>query len=179
MAPVVADADPVNPRFTVGWLDYAAARGFGTDPARVRHAQDKPRVERVVPCVRENFFRGEDFLDLADAQHRVQSWCATTAGMRMHGTTAQRPAEHFAATEAALLLCVPTTPYDMPIFTTAKVARDHHIEVARGLYWSTRGTDRAAGVGAGRLGVGEDLQPWAAGQDPPTGTTRWALDRPE
>jgi transposase len=70
---VVADADPVNPRFTVGWLDYAAARGFGTDPARVRHAQDKPRVERVVPYVRENFFRGEDFVDLADAQHRVQT----------------------------------------------------------------------------------------------------------
>ena len=134
MAPVVAAADSVNPRFTVGWLDYAAARGFGTDPARVCHAQDKPRVERVVPYVRENFFRGEDFVDLADAQRRVQAWCATTAGLRMHGTTAQRPAEHFAATEARLLLCAPTAPYDMPIFATPKVARDHHIEVARGLY---------------------------------------------
>jgi transposase len=134
LAPVVADADPVNPRFTVGWLDYAAARGFGTDPARVRHAQDKPRVERVVPYVRENFFRGEDFVDLADAQRRVQVWCATTAGLRLHGTTAQRPAEHFAATEAALLLPAPTAPYDAPVFATPKVARDHHIEVARGLY---------------------------------------------
>lgn len=131
---MVADADPVNPTFTVGWLDYAAARGFGTDPARVRHAQDKLRVERVVPSVRENFFRGEDFVDLADAQRRVQVWCATTAGLRMHGTTAQRPAEHFAATEAALLLCAPTAPYDVPVFATPKVARDHHIEVARGLY---------------------------------------------
>jgi hypothetical protein len=40
----------------------------------VRHAQDKPRVERVVPYVRENFFRGEDFADLADAQRRVQTF---------------------------------------------------------------------------------------------------------
>jgi transposase len=48
---VVAHADPVNPTFIVGWLDYAQARGFGTDPARVRSPKDKPRVERVVQYV--------------------------------------------------------------------------------------------------------------------------------
>jgi transposase len=84
LSPVIADADPVNPRFTLGWLDYAQARGFHTDPARVRHAKDK-RVERVVPYVRENFFRGDEFADLAEAQRRVESWCATTAGLRVHG----------------------------------------------------------------------------------------------
>jgi transposase len=134
MSPIVADADPVNPRFTAGWLDYAQARGFGTDPARVRSPRDKPRVERTVQFVRENFFRGEDFADLADAQRRVEQWCATTAGLRVHGTTAQRPAEHFGAAEQALLLPAPTGRYDVPIFATPKVARDLHIEVARGLY---------------------------------------------
>jgi transposase len=134
LSPVIADADPVNPRFTVGWLDYAQARGFGTDPARVRRPRDKPRVERVVPYVRENFFRGEDFVDLADAQRRVESWCATTAGLRVHGTHGQRPAELFAAAEAAALLPAPAGRYDVPIFANPKVARDHHIEVARGLY---------------------------------------------
>ncbi len=134
MSPIVADADPVNPVFTLGWLDYAQARGFGTDPARIRSPKDKPRVERTVQFVRENFFRGESFLDLADAQRRVEQWCTTTAGLRVHGTTAQRPAEHFAAAEAALLLPAPSTPYDVPLFATPKVARDLHIEVARGLY---------------------------------------------
>jgi hypothetical protein len=134
LSPVIANADPVNPRFTVGWLDYAQARGFGTDPARVRHATDKPRVERVVPYVRENFFRGESFADLAEAQRRVETWCATTAGLRVHGTTAARPAEVFAADEAHRLLPAPTGRYDVPIFATPKVARDHHVEVARGLY---------------------------------------------
>jgi transposase len=134
MSPVVADADPVNPTFTLGWLDYAQARGFGTDPARVRSPKDKPRVERSVQFVRENFFRGEDFTDLADAQRRVEQWCATTAGLRVHRTTAQRPAEHFAAAEAGLLLPAPSSPYDVPLFATPKVARDLHIEVARGLY---------------------------------------------
>jgi transposase len=44
MKPVVAHADATNPQFTVGWLEYAQARGFVTDPARVRSPQDKPRV---------------------------------------------------------------------------------------------------------------------------------------
>ena len=52
LSPVVAAADPVHPRFTVGWLDYAQARGFVTDPARVATPTDKPRVERNVTYVR-------------------------------------------------------------------------------------------------------------------------------
>jgi transposase len=134
MSPVVADADPVNPTFTDGWLDYSQARGFGTDPARVRSPKDKPRVERAVQYVRGNFFAGEAFLDLADAQARVQLWCATTAGLRIHGTTAARPVEAFTEHEQARLLPAPAGAYDVPIFATPKVARDLHIEVARGLY---------------------------------------------
>jgi transposase len=134
MKPVVTDADPVNPTFSVGWLDYAQARGFGTDPARVRSPKDKPRVERTVQYVRESWFRGEQFLDLADAQRRVQAWCARTAGMRIHGTTAQRPGEHFAAAEASLLLTLPAMPYDVPMFASPKVAPDRHAEVARAIY---------------------------------------------
>jgi len=41
MKPVVVDADPVNPRLSVGWLDYSQHAGFVTDPARVRRPQDK------------------------------------------------------------------------------------------------------------------------------------------
>jgi hypothetical protein len=71
---------------------------------------------------------------MADAQARAEAWCADTAGLRIHGTTAQRPAEQFAADEQHLLLPAPTNRYDVPIFATPKVARDLHIEVARGLY---------------------------------------------
>ncbi|MEI6624696.1 MAG: IS21 family transposase, partial [Actinomycetes bacterium] len=134
MSPIIAAADPLNPTFTAGWLDYAQARGFGTDPARVRSPKDKPGVERAVQYVRGNFFAGESFVDLADAQARVQVWCATTAGLRVHGTTVQRPAELFVQAEQALLLAVPVGRYDVPVFATPKVARDLHVEVARALY---------------------------------------------
>ena len=133
LTPVVPKADALTPRFSQGWLDYAQHVGFGTNPARVRAPQDKPRVERVVQYVRGNFWAGETFTDLADAQARAETWCRARAGMRIHGTTQLRPAEHFAAAEAGCLLPVPT-PYDQPIFTRVKVHRDFHVEVARALY---------------------------------------------
>ena len=45
MTTIVTRADATNPRFSVGWLEYAQARGFATDPARVRSPRDKHRVE--------------------------------------------------------------------------------------------------------------------------------------
>ncbi len=134
MSPIVAKADATDPRITDGFTDYAQSRGFVVDPARVRSPQDKPRVERTVPYVRGSFFRGERFIDLSDAQARAERWCATTAGLRIHGTTQRRPAEVFAAEEAPLLLPAPAARYDVPIFASPKVHRDCHVEVARALY---------------------------------------------
>jgi transposase len=130
---VVTAADAVNPRLSTGWLDYAQHVGFATDPARVRTPQDKPRVERAVQYVRGNFWAGETFTDLGEAQARVTAWCSERAGMRIHGTTAARPLEMFNEVEASCLLTVPA-PYDVPVFTRVKVHRDFHVEVAKALY---------------------------------------------
>jgi len=133
LKPVVTDADAVNPRLSQGWLDYAQHAGFVTDPARVRSPKDKPRVERAVQYVRGNFWAGEDFTDLAEAQARADTWCAQRAGMRMHGTIQARPLEVFTTAEAPVLLPVPA-PYDVPVFKDVKVHRDFHVEVAKALY---------------------------------------------
>jgi len=50
MSPVVAKADAVNPQLTRGWLEYSQARGFATDPARVRHPRDYPE-DSVIPSL--------------------------------------------------------------------------------------------------------------------------------
>ena len=133
LKPVVTNADAVNPQLATAWLDYAQHVGFGTDPTRIASPQDKPRVERVVQYVRGNFWAGETFADLGDAQTRVEAWCTQRAGMRIHGTTQQRPIEMFNDLEAGCLLPVPA-PYDQPIFTRVKVHRDFHVEVAKALY---------------------------------------------
>ena len=134
MKSIVDQADPTAPRLNVTFTEYAQARGFVIDPARVRSPQDKPRVERTVPYVRDSFFAGEEFRDLADAQRRAQDWCRIKAGLRIHGTIRARPAEVFALEEAHMLLAAPTEVYDTPRWTVAKVHRDHHIQVAKALY---------------------------------------------
>jgi hypothetical protein len=134
MKAIVERADPLEPRLNQAFVEYAQSRGFVVDPARVRSPQDKPRVERVVPFVRQSFFAGETFVDLADAQRRAEEWCRQRAGMRIHGTIQARPAEVFGVEEQPRLRPAPTGAYDVPIYATAKVHRDHHIEVARSLY---------------------------------------------
>lgn len=134
MGTVVDHADATEPRFNQAFIEYAQSRGFVVDAARVRRPQDKPRVERTVPYVRNSFFAGEAFIDIRDAQRRAEEWCSTRAGMRIHGTTQCRPAELFALDEAPRLLPEPTAVYDLPIYARPRVHRDHHIEVAKSLY---------------------------------------------
>ena len=134
MGTIVDKAHPTEARLNQAFVEYAQHRGFVVDPARVRSPQDKARVERTVPFVRNSFFAGETFIDLADAQRRADIWCATRAGRRIHGTTQCRPAELFAVEEAPRLAPAPATPYDLPVYARPKVHRDHHIEVAKALY---------------------------------------------
>ncbi len=110
MKTIVERADALEPRLNQTFVEYAQARGFVIDPARVRSPQDKPRVERTVPFVRGSFFAGETFIDLAAAQRRAEEWCRGRAGMRVHGTIQARPAEVFRVEELAVLAPAPAAP---------------------------------------------------------------------
>jgi len=134
LAPVVTRADRLEPRLNRDWLEYTQARGLVTDPARVRCPQDKGRVEAGVKFVQGSFFAGEAFLGLADAQRRVEQWCRVRAGMRVHGTIRQRPAEVFAEREAPVLLAAPAQPYRMPTWSEPKVANDFHVRAGNAFY---------------------------------------------
>ena len=114
--------------------EYAQARGILVDPARVRRPQDKGRVENAVPYVRERWCDGERFLSLDDSRRSAARWCDEVAGARVHGTTRAVPREVFAAEEKAHLAPPPQAPFDVPIWSQAKVHPDHHVQVARSLY---------------------------------------------
>jgi hypothetical protein len=134
LTPVVTKADGCDPVFNQSFVEYAQARGFLIDPARVRAPQDKGRVERAVQFVQGSFWAGETFADLAIAQEAAVLWCRTRAGMRVHGTTHQQPLMAFTEHEHAELLPAPVEVYDVPLYTTVKVARDYHVQVAKALY---------------------------------------------
>ena len=131
---VVERADALSPRFSEAFVEYAQARGFVIDPARVRRPQDKARVERTVRYTRDDFFRGEHFGGLLEAREAAARWCRKVAGTRVHGTTRREPLEHFEQEELPVLLPAPEEPYDVPVWTTAKVGRDHVVVVEHALY---------------------------------------------
>jgi transposase len=130
----VAGTDPLAPRPTRGFLEYSQARGFLVDPARVCHPKDKPHVERGIPYVRERFWKGGTFPDLADARAQAAAWCRQVAGQRVHGTTRQLPLVVFEDQERAQLLPAPARPYDVPRWSEVKVHPDHHIAFIQALY---------------------------------------------
>jgi transposase len=131
---IIKQADPLEPRITPGFLEYAQARHFHIDPARVRHARDKGRVERAVPSVRDDGFAGEVLLTLEDARAHARHWCLNDYGLRRHTRTQRRPLEHFQAEEQGVLLPAPTTPYDIPLWAEPKVGRDQLATVDKAVY---------------------------------------------
>jgi hypothetical protein len=129
----ITKADRYDPIFQRVFAEYAQTRGFVIDAAVPRHPTGKPHVERGIPYVRENFFRGETWLDLAHVQREAVRWCRAVAGMRVHGTTQQRPLAVFEAIEQPTLV---------PVRVLWTVSRPNHAaafsfaRIARGVQWS-------------------------------------------
>jgi len=134
MAAMISLADPLAPTIVAAFQDYVQARGIFVDPARVRSPKDKGRVENQVAFVRESWFDGETFTSLDDTRRSAEHWSREVAGARVHGTTRQVPRESFERDEKPAMLAPPTTPFDVPVWTEAKVHPDHHIQVLRALY---------------------------------------------
>ncbi len=131
---IVQTADPLAPRITSAFLEYAQARGFHIDTARVRSPRDKARVERAVQPVRDDCFAGERLYSLEQAQERARHWCSEEYGRRRHTRTQRMPLEHFEAEERPALLPPPLKPYEVPLWCEPLVARDQCAQVAKALY---------------------------------------------
>ena len=131
---IVQTADPLEPLLNEVFLEYAQARGFHIDPARVRKPRDKGRVEKSVRDTRDDCFGGEHLWTLEQAREHGLHWARYEYGRRRHSTTQRLPHEHFLEVEAAQLLPAPTTAYDVPTWGEPKVGRDHLAQVVRALY---------------------------------------------
>ena len=126
--------DRYDPIFQRTFAEYAQYRGFVIDPAVVRHATGKPVVERAVPYVRENFFRGETWRDPWHVRGEAVRWCLETAGTRIHGTTRKRPLAVFENVEKPALRPLDKPRFDPPQWGHCTVHGDHHISFQKALY---------------------------------------------
>jgi transposase len=135
MTAAISRADAKDPSLNPSFAEYAQARGFFVDPARVRRPQDKARVENQVAYVRERWFAGESFSDdLALLRESAERWSREVAGTRVHGTTRAVPYDVFVQHEQPHLLPAPTSPFDVPRWSEPKVHADHHVQIAQALY---------------------------------------------
>ena len=130
----VTKADKYDPIFSRSFEEYARHRDFVIDAADKDAPKNKPHVERAVPYVRENFFRGETWIDLAHVQREARRWCLATAGLRVHGTTRRRPLEVFEAEERAALEPLVKERFDPPAWKQCKVHPDHTVCFGKALY---------------------------------------------
>ncbi|HEX7021893.1 MAG TPA: IS21 family transposase [Trueperaceae bacterium] len=134
MKAAVSKADRYDPVFQRTFEEYANYRGFVIDSARPEDPKGKPIVERGVPYVRENFFRGENWLGQDHVQREAIRWCLHTAGTRVHGTTRKRPLAVFENSEKALLKPLTQPRFDPPSWGEYKVHPDHHVNAGKALY---------------------------------------------
>lgn len=126
--------DLYDPLINRGYAELAAHYGILIDPCRVAKPKDKPRVERLMPYIRDSFFAGRSFTSLQEINQAAEKWCLSVAGERVHGTTRQRPLDHFQRVEASALRPLPSQPFEPVTWTQVKVARDCHVQIGRVLY---------------------------------------------
>src|SRR5450759_1463960 len=131
----VLKADLYDPRLNRGYAELSYHYGCLVDPARAGCPKDKPRVERMVPYVRDSFFSGRQFSDLPTMRTQAASWSSAVAGQRAaRPLGGAKPETVFRALEQEHLLPLPRRPFEAATWQTAKVASDCHVSVGGALY---------------------------------------------
>jgi transposase len=123
-----------DPEASRAYTRMARHYGFLIHPCRPRTPEHKGKVESGIHYVERNFWDGDDFVDLDDANRKARVWVREVAGVRDHGTTHEAPLLRFERDERAALLPLPDEPYDLLDVRGAKVHRDGYV-VAEGSYY--------------------------------------------
>ncbi len=123
-----------DPVFNRAYAECAKHYGFIIDPAKVRRADHKGKVERKIPVVRQQFLSSYDFKDIREANEKVRDWCLYDYGVELHGTTKRKPYEVFKAEEKPQLKSLPEERFEIPLWKEAKIHPDHHIVFDKSYY---------------------------------------------
>jgi transposase len=123
-----------DPVVQQAYRECAEHYGFLIAPCRIATPQHKGKVESGVHYVKRNFLAGRAPTALTIANQDARTWCQTTAGLRIHGTTREQPLVRFASTEQNRLKPLPATPYDLAIWKEATVGVDGYITFDNAYY---------------------------------------------
>lgn len=131
----VIKADWDNPLIQQTYRECAEHYGFLIAPCRPYTPQHKGKVEQGgVHYVKRNFLGGRDVTTITQANQDVLTWCETTAGQRIHGTTKEQPLGRFQMVEQSCLQPLPANTYDLAVWREAKLHRDCHLVFENAYY---------------------------------------------
>jgi transposase len=122
--------DPLVQR---AYAECAEGYGFKIDPCPPADPAKKGIVEAGVKYVKRNFLPLRNFRDLADLNAQARAWVMEQAGLRIHGSTRERPLERFAL-EKPLLRALPAIAPDLGTWHQVILHRDCHVQHERILY---------------------------------------------
>jgi len=114
---------------------FAEHYGVAVLPTKPYTPRHKGKIERGIGYVKSNALKGRRFASLADQNRHLQTWEATVADTRIHGTTRRQVKEVFEQAEKAALLPMPTSRFDLFQEALRSVHRDGHVEI-KGAYYS-------------------------------------------
>jgi hypothetical protein len=122
--------DPLVQR---AYAECAEGYGFKIDACPPADPQKKGIVESGVKYVKGNLLPTRGFRDIADLNAQARRWVLEEAGVRLHGTTHERPLERFIV-EKPLMRPLPAIAPDLGSWHAVVVHRDCHVQHDRVLY---------------------------------------------
>ena len=96
-------------------------------------AKTKGKVERPFRYIRQDFFLGREFCNLADLNNQLDTWLAEVANARLHGTTNLIVREAFIVEQPALQN-LPAGPFNQVLNLERRITRDGMVSIDGNLY---------------------------------------------
>jgi len=130
----VIKPDFYDPTLNRSYAECEKHYGFVADPAKVRLAKHKGKVERSVTLVKQQVIAGREFSDIAAANAYGECWCREGIAKKITRTTGETPLVRFNRDDKPALLALPENPFDPPHWQAATVQKDSHITFAGSFY---------------------------------------------
>lgn len=151
------------------YREFVRYYGFKVDPTPPRAPKKKGKVESSVKYVKRNALAGRHGEDFTHVNAELLRWVEAIAGVRVHGTTGQKPLEVVRAEEREQLQELPQKPYELVEWKEAKV-HPEYVNFDRRLYsvpWTligqqvwARATPTTGAVYADEERVATHSRPW-------------------
>jgi transposase len=114
-------------RFNPTLLHFAGHYRYEPRPVAVARGNEKGRVERAIRYVRDAFFAGRTFADLADLNAQAEAWCVGQAADRRCPEDPSLTVREAFDLESAHLLALPDNPYPTDEQVAVKVGKTPYV----------------------------------------------------